>query len=89
MTDFARLERHNGHQVLAYIEEGTDADGDSGVFLKIRCDVGLSIKMNFGPWESDDAGWDFAQQQLASVDLAAFSKEAEKTSSRFLKADQP
>ncbi|MEO1024052.1 MAG: hypothetical protein AAFX07_00680 [Pseudomonadota bacterium] len=74
--DFARLERHDGLQVLSFVEARDGDDGKYGPCLVTRCDPSSSVAVTEGPWPADDDGWDIAEKALATKDLAAFAKSA-------------
>jgi hypothetical protein len=76
MTDiFARLEVHEGSQVLCFVE-GDEAGGDYGPFLITRCDVGLTVKVTEGPWPGTEDGWSAAEKALKDKDLKRFAMSA-------------
>lgn len=83
MEDFARLERHDGLQVLARLEEGEGDDGRYGPILVTRCDPSVTIEVKAGPWSDDDEGWDKATEALKGQDLARFAKWAQDMAARF------
>ena len=44
VDDFARLERHDGHQILCRIEAEEDSEGSYGPRVITRCDYGVTIE---------------------------------------------
>jgi hypothetical protein len=76
MTKFARLEEHDGMQVLAFTEAMAGEEGAYGPCLVQRCDPSVSVTLTAGPWADDEAGWDAAEAALASFDMAAFASKA-------------
>lgn len=72
MTDFARLEKHNGVQALCFIEARDGDDGSYGPCVIGMCDVGFTLTVTEGPWEDSEAGWQAANEALMGKDLAAF-----------------
>ncbi len=73
MTDFARLERHFGHQVLARV----DTENGSPCVV-VRCDVTFTTEVTYGPYDDSDDGWDSAEKMLNEIDLESFAKQAIK-----------
>lgn len=76
MSDFARLETHDGLQVLAFVEAKSNDDDEYGPCLVTRCDPSISIVITNGPWPDDDAGWSAAEAALAALDLSKFASDA-------------
>lgn len=77
MSDFARLETHDGLQVLAFIEAKDQGEnGEYGPCLIRRCDPSISVTTTLGPWSDDDEGWDAAEAALRNMDMAEYAKLA-------------
>lgn len=75
MNKFARLEEHNGLQVLARIS-AENRDGKYGPCLITCCDTGMLVEFCYGPFSDDDEGWIQAEDALESIDLAKVAEEA-------------
>ena len=86
MADFARLEKHDGLQVLAYIEARDGDDGTYGPCLVRRCDPSISVTATLGPWSDDDAGWDAAETALAQMDMAEYANQCRQMVDQFTSA---
>lgn len=76
MSNFARLETHEGLQVLSRVEGITSASGAYGPAVITRCDTDVTVETKEGIWSDDEQGWDFADEFLAGKDLNAFAKAA-------------
>ena len=76
MSDFARLETHEGLQVLCRVEATTTDEGTYGPAVFTRCDTNVSVETKEGVWSDDDEGWDIAESFMAGKDLSAFAKSA-------------
>ncbi|MEM6354081.1 MAG: hypothetical protein AAF844_00150 [Pseudomonadota bacterium] len=76
MADFARLEVHDGLQVLCFIESDEGSDGSYGPCVTTRCDPSVSVAFKEGPWPDTEQGWDDAQAAFRGKDLAVFASNA-------------
>ncbi|WP_226783155.1 hypothetical protein [Oceaniglobus trochenteri] len=85
MNDFARLETHEGLQVLSRIEAKQGSNGEYGPHLITRCDPSVTVEIHEGPWSDDDDGWDAAEKALAQKDLASFARSSVAACKRLLK----
>ena len=73
---FARLEEHDGMQVLARKEQLSNDAGDYGPCVVVRCDPSHTVEMTYGPWTDDKDGDAAADDFFDNYDLAAFAAEA-------------
>ena len=83
MPNFARLESHDGHQVLARIEAKDGENGEYGPCVVLRCDPSITIEITYGPWPDDETGWDAAKEFMAGYDMGNFAQSAVKMANRF------
>lgn len=85
---FARLEIHDGLQVLCQVKEGHNDDGEYGPMIVTRCDPNVIFETTEGPWADTADGWEAAEQALREKDLAEFVQAARKFCDRFSKEQQ-
>lgn len=76
MPDFARLETHDGLQVLCMIDPRETDAGEYGPCVVTRCHPSFVVSMTKGPFPDTEEGWAAAEKILAEKDLAAFAVEA-------------
>ena len=86
MKDFARLERHEGLQVLVRIEAKNDDDGNYGPCVVARCDPSVTIEIASGPYSDDEAGWSDAQKRLEGFDLQKYARDAKELAAKCMDA---
>ena len=79
----ARLEVHDGLQVLARIEAKEGDYGQYGPCVIVRCDPSVSVEVTEGPFADDEDGWNAADDLLKKFDLAAFVVAARQVVSSF------
>lgn len=83
MSNFARLEIHDGLQVLCRVEAKSNENGEYGPCVVTRCDPSFTFEITEGPWPDDEDGWDAAEATLARKDLAKFAIVARSTAANF------
>jgi len=68
-TEFCRIERHQGHQALAMLEDRDDEGGN--LFVHIRTDAGgATLSLSFGGWPPEER--DLAIEAMKRVNLSAW-----------------
>lgn len=72
MSDFARLEKHHGLQVLSFVAGSETESSKYGPCVFTRCDPSITVEITEGPFSDDEAGWNAAEAHLAKKDLAKF-----------------
>lgn len=76
VDDFARLERHDGHQILCRIEAEEDSEGSYGPRVITRCDYGVTIETRGAVFPDTEEGYAAAARVMAELDLAAWFEQA-------------